>query len=103
MENSYHNEIGNMERRVMTIHESKLTNKQETDEKNHIITKSTVTLSPHHISMVPLTLTNYSSKKHTDTLLEMEENTFFAIEQPNITTIHALQKLDNSKIDLINS
>ena len=83
----------------MTIHESKLTNKQEKGKKIHVITKSTVTLPPHHISIIPLTPTDYPHKIHTDTLLEMEENPFFTIEQPDITIILALQKLDNKTHD----
>ena len=43
------------ERQVMTTYEPKSTNKQETDGKFHIIRKSTVTLPPHHFSIVPLT------------------------------------------------
>ena len=59
------------------------------------MTKSTVTLQPHHISVVPLISINDPNKIHTDTLLEVEENPFFTIEQPNITIIPTLQKLDN--------
>ena len=83
----------------MTIHEPELTNKQETDAKIHVITKSTVTLPPKHISIVPLTPINYSGKIHRDTLLEREENPFSTIEQPNITVIPALQKPHNRTPD----
>ena len=54
-----------------------------------------VTLPPHYISIVPLTPIKYKGNKQTNTLLEMEENHFFFIEQPNITIIPALQKLYN--------
>ena len=42
---------------------------------------------------------NYPNKIHTDTLLEMEENPFFTIEQPNVTIIPALQKFDKRTPD----
>ena len=83
----------------MMIHKPKLANKQGTGERIHVITKSTLTLLPHHISIVLFTPVNYPGKIHTDTLLEMEENPFFAIEQPNITIVPALQKLDNRTPD----
>ena len=78
----------------MTIHEPKLTNKQETYEKICVITKSRVTLPPHHISIVPLMPVNHPGKIHTDTLLEMEENPFFTFEQ-HMIIIPASQKLDH--------
>ena len=56
----------------MTIYEPKLPGKQMIGEKIHVITKSTVTLPPHHISIIPLISINYPNKKHTDTLLEIE-------------------------------
>ena len=62
---------------LLNIHEPKLTNKQETNEKICVVMKSTVTLPPHHISIVPLTPINYPDKIHTNTLLDLEENPFF--------------------------
>ena len=97
--NSYSDKIGNIEMQIMIIHESELTDKQVTGEKICIITKSTVTLPQHHISIVLLTSINYSNKIHTDTLLEMEDNPFFTIEQTNVTIIPALQKLENRTPD----
>ena len=90
---------GNIDGKVMAIHEPKLTNKQETDDKICVMTKSTVTLPPHHISIVSLTAINYPGKVHTDILLGMKENPFFTIKQQNITIIPALQKLDNRTPD----
>ena len=66
------------------------------NEKIHVVTKHTATLPPHHISIVPLSPINYTENIQTNTLLDMEENPFFLIEQSNITIIPGLQKLDNS-------
>ena len=90
---------GSIERHVMTIHDPKLTNKQKRNEKIHVVRKSTVTLPPHNISIVPLPSINYPDIMHTNILLEIKENPFFSIEQANITIIPALQKLDNRKLD----
>ena len=90
---------GTIERHVMTIHEPKLTNEQETNEKICIVMKSMVTFPPHHISIAPLTPINYPDKIHTNTLLEMREIPFFSIEKPNINIIPALQKPDNRTAD----
>ena len=49
----------------MTIHELKLTDKQEIC----LIAKITVTLLPHHMSVLPLTSTDYPNKIHKDTFL----------------------------------
>ena len=83
----------------MAIHEPQLTIEQERDEKIHIVTKTTVTLPPHQITIVPLTPINYPDKIHAHTLLEIEENPFFSIEQPNITIIPALQKHESRTPD----
>ena len=56
---------GNIEREVMTMYETKLTDKQEINEKIHVVTKYTVTLPPHHISLVPLTLICYAGNIQT--------------------------------------
>ena len=61
----------NTERQVMTMYENKLTDKQEINEKIHVVTMYTVTLQPYHISIVPLTPINYPGKIHADTLLEI--------------------------------
>ena len=41
------NSYCNTERQVMTIYETKLTEKQETNEKSHVVTENTVTLLPY--------------------------------------------------------
>ena len=69
---------GNTERQVMTIQEPELTDKQVKGDNICVINKTTVTLLPHHISIVPLTSINYPNKIHIDTLLEMEENAFLS-------------------------
>ena len=94
MKNSYCNEKGNTERQVRTMYKTKLTNKQEINETTHVVTKHTATLSPHHISLVPLTPINYIGNIQTNILLDMEENHLFLIKQPNITIILVLQKPD---------
>ena len=64
---SYSDKKGKIGRQVMTMHEPKIMDKQVIGEKIYIITKSTVTLTPDHISIAPLTSINYSNKIHTDT------------------------------------
>ena len=77
----------------------KLTNKQVIDEKN--LSNNIKAQLLHHLPYDNSTITpiNYSNKMHTHTLLQMEEIPFFAIEQPNVTTIPALQKHDNRTPD----
>ena len=83
----------------MTMCESKLTDKQEKNGKIHIEIKHTVTFMPYHISVVPLTPINYTESIQTNALTEIEWNPFFSIEQPNITIIPMLQKLDSGTPD----
>ena len=90
---------GNIERQVMTMYKTKLTDKQETNGKIFVVTQHTVTLPPYHISIVPLMAINYAANMHTNTLIEIDDNPFFSIEQPNITIIPALQKLDSQTPD----
>ena len=45
-------------------------------EKMHVVTTHTVTLPPHHISIVPLTPINHTENIQTNTLPEMEANPF---------------------------
>ena len=80
---------GNTERQIMTMYETKLADKQEINEKSYVVTKYTVTFPPHQISIVSLTPINYTENIQTNTLLEMEENPFFMLVQPNIIIILA--------------
>ena len=84
---------------VMAIHEPKLTTEQERGETISVVTKSTVTLPLHHIAIVSLTPIHYPDKIHTNTVLEIEDNPFFCIEQRNITIIPPVQNLDNRTPD----
>ena len=59
----------NIERQVITIHESELTNKQETDVKCCVVTKSPITLPPLHLNSA-INTNKISRQKHTDTSLE---------------------------------
>ena len=90
---------GNVKRQVMTMYEAKLGDKQHLKEKTHVVTTYTVTLPPHYISIVLLTPINYTRNMQTNTLLDIEANPFFLIEQPNVTVIPALQKLESRAPD----
>ena len=83
----------------MTMYKTKLTDKQEINEKTHVVAKHTVTLPPHHMSIVPLTPINYTGNIQANTPPEVEENPFFLIGQQNITIIPALQKLGSRTPD----
>ena len=69
----------NSERQLMTMYETKLTDKQERNEKSQKVTNHTVTISPYHISVVPLTAINYIGSIQTNILVEIEENPFLPI------------------------
>ena len=75
----------------MTIHEPKLTDKQVIGGKIQV--KHSYFTIPQYLKSI--TSINYPNKIHTDTLLKMKENLFLTTEQPNVTIIAALQKLDN--------
>ena len=64
----------------MTMYKTKVTDKNDMNEKICVVTKHTVTLTPNHSSISPLTPINYTGSIQTNTLLEMEENPFFLIE-----------------------
>ena len=66
--------------KYITIYETKLTDEQEKNGVICLITQHTVTLPPHHMSIVPLTPINYTANMHTNILIEIEENPFFSIE-----------------------
>ena len=90
---------GNKERQVMTMNETKLPDKQDMNEKTQgVITHSYFATSLHLSSAIN---TNNLHRKYTNTLLEMEVNSFFLIEQPDVTIIPALQKLDSRTLDEI--
>ena len=65
---------GNTGRQVMTMYETKLTDKQERNEKICIVTKHTVSLQSDHISIIPLTPINYMESIQTNTLIEIRES-----------------------------
>ena len=90
---------GNSERQVMTIYEMKLTDKQERNEKIHVVTKHTIIIPPYHISIVPLPSINHTENIKTNTLLEIENSLFFCIKQLNITITPTLQKLESRMPD----
>ena len=60
-----------------------------------MVTKHTGALPPYHISIIPFIAIHHREIMPTNTLLEIEENPFFSIEQPNITIIPTLQKLES--------
>ena len=98
IKNSY-NKKGNIERQVITIPQSELTDKQVIGRKIDIKTKSTITLPPHHISIVPLTSMNFPNKIQTNTLLEMEESPWNpggdSIRIKRNTTFSYMKELDH--------
>ena len=85
----------------MTVCETAKGEKQEIDKRTHIVTSHTVTILPYHISIILLTPINhiYNINLQMNTLLEMEENFFLSIKQPNITIIPTLQKLEGRTPD----
>ena len=61
----------------------------------HLITNNTVTIPPYHISIPLLKAINNTTNnniKHNG-LIQIEENPFLAIEQPDLVLISTLQKL----------
>ena len=58
----------------------------ETEQKLCLITTNTVTIPPQHISLVPLKANNQAinTKFPSEALLEIEENPFLTIEQPEL-------------------
>ena len=66
-----------------------------TEQKIHLITTNTVTILPHHISFVPLEAINQviNIKFPSEALLEIEENPFLTIEQPELVLMPILQRL----------
>ena len=68
---------------------------QEAGQKLHLMTNHTVTILPYHISIIPVKSINHalSSNIKSNTLIEIEENPFLSIEQPDLIMIPMLQKL----------
>ena len=73
----------------------------ETDQKICLLTTNTVTIPPHHISLVPLKATNQTmnTKFPSEASLEIEENPFLTIEQPELLLIPTLEKLGSQVPD----
>ena len=73
----------------------------ETEQKLCLITTNTVTIPPHHVSVVPLKAINQemNTKFPSEALLEIEENPFPTIEQPELVLIPILQKLGSQVPD----
>ena len=72
------------------------TSKQnETEQKLHSITTNTVTILPHHISLVPLKAINQAknTKFPSEALFKIKEDPFLTIEQPGLVLIPTLQNL----------
>ena len=70
-------------------------NQNETELKLHLITRNTVTIPPHQISLVPLKAINQAinTKFPSEPLLEIEGNPFLTTEQPELVLISISQKL----------
>ena len=66
-----------------------------TEQKLHLIATNTVTIPPHHISLVSLKAINYAinTKFLSEPLLQIEENPFLTIEQAELVLTPNLQKL----------
>ena len=63
------------------------TDEQNNTEQNlHLITTNTVTIPPYHISLFPLKAINQAinTKIQSGALLEIDENPFLTIEQPEM-------------------
>ena len=67
----------------------------ETDQKLHFIGNKIVTMASYHIYIAPLKAINHviNNKMKPNSLIEIEERPFLAIEQPDVVVIHMLQKL----------
>ena len=94
---------GNSERQAMTMNETKLTDKQERDKNICVVTNHTVTISPYHISIVPLTPINQIRSIYTNIPLQIEDSLFISINQPNIAIIPTLQELESFNMWQIHS
>ena len=66
-------------------------------QKIHLIVSNTVTIPPYHASLVPLKAIHQATnmKFPSETLLEIEENLFLTIEQPELVLIPTVQKLES--------
>ena len=67
----------------------------ETDKKIPLIATATVTIPPHHLSLVSLKAINQviNTKFTSKALLEIEENPFLTIEQPELVLMSTLHRL----------
>ena len=85
----------------MTLHETPLAEKQVIEKRIHVATGHTVTIPPYHIDVIPLKPVNHTCNidLKSNTLLEIEENPFLPVEQPKITIIPTLQKLEGRTPD----
>ena len=68
---------------------------QEAGQKLHLMTSHTITVTPYHVSIIPLKSINHvlSSNIKPNTLIEIEENAFLSIEQSDLKIIPMLKKL----------
>ena len=64
------------------------------ESKTCLIKTTTVTIPPHHVSIVSLKAINQviDAKFTSEALLEIEENPFLTIEQPKLVLVPTLQK-----------
>ena len=76
-------------------------NKMRQNQKIHLITTTTVTIPPLHISLVPLKAINQviNTEFPSEALLEIEENPFLTIEQPKLVFMPTLQRLGSQVPD----
>ena len=67
--------------------------KNETEQKLHLVTTKTVTIPSHHVSFVSLKAIDQpiDIKFPSVSLLEIEENKFLIIEQPELVLITTVQ------------
>ena len=81
------------EQHTITLLETLSGKQYKRDQKLCLITNSNYTT--HHISIAPLKAFNHaiSNSIKSNTLIEIEENPFLAIEQPDLVLIPMLQKL----------
>ena len=68
----------------------------KTDQKLCLITNNAVTIPPYHTSTAPLKAINHVTNNNIkpNTLMEIEENPFLAIEEPDLILLQMLYKLE---------
>ena len=74
---------------------------KETKQKIHLKNTVPVTIPPHHISLVPLKaiIQAINTKFPSEALLEIEENPFLTIEQPELVLMPIIPRLGSQVLD----